>query len=128
MNAKSRLNRYLAGTFLLVFCTSSAILYRSFTEGSISDVEQESLLRMEMAIAVRAYTIAEIRPLLEANGQSSLPQAVPAHAALRTMSLLEKDHAGYQYREIAFSPINRASLPLPWEGELIREFQRSPPN
>jgi len=126
MGTRARLNLYLALTFLLVFCTSSAVLYRSLMDGAVAEVRRESTLRMEMALAVRKYTIEEVRPLLQQAGQTYRPPAVPAHAAIRSMALLEQDHPEYRYREVALNPINPANRATGWQEQLIRDFGAEP--
>jgi protein-histidine pros-kinase len=126
MSTRARLNLYLALTFLLVFCTSSAMLYRSLMDGAVAEVKRESTLRMEMALAVRRYTIEEVRPLLQSSGHTYRPPAVPAHAAIRSMALLEQDHPEYRYREVALNPINPANRATDWQVTLIGDFRSDP--
>ena len=88
MDTRTRLKLCLALAFGLMFCASSALMYRSLMADARSEVRRESLLRMETALAVRAYTIEEVRPLLQQHGELYREPAVPAHAAIRVMELL----------------------------------------
>jgi two-component system, cell cycle response regulator len=126
MDTRARLNLYLACTFLLVFCISSFVLYRLLMDGAISEVRRESQLRMEMALAVRKYTIEDVRPLLQAGGHTYLPPAIPAYAANRSMALLAEDHPQYRYQEVALNPTNPANRAAGWQVEAIEAFRAQP--
>jgi protein-histidine pros-kinase len=126
MTPRTRLNLTLALTFLAVFCITSAMLYRSLMNAAMSQVRSESTLRMEMALAVRAYTTDDVRPLLQADGQPFAAPAVPAYAANRTMALLGHEHPQYRYREVALNPTNPANRAADWEAEAIEDFRRDP--
>ncbi|MEW6707149.1 MAG: diguanylate cyclase [Pseudomonadota bacterium] len=126
MNTRARLNLYLGLTFLLVFCTSSALLYRSLMNGALNEVRRESMLRMEMALAVRQYTIEDVRPLLQRLGHVYLPPAIPAYAANRSMALLERDQPLYRYQEVALNPMNEANRASAWQVDAIETFRAEP--
>lgn len=123
MGTRARLNLYLALTFLVVFCISSALLYRSLVDGAMTQVMRESSLQMEMALAVRKYTIEEVGPLLPVSGDTFHPPSVPGYAANRTMALLQKTHPQYRYQEVALNPTNPANRAAPWQAEVIEGFR-----
>lgn len=126
MNTRLRLNVYLAVAFLITLGACSTALYFALVDGAKSEVRRESLLRMDMALAVRQYTIEEVRPLLESLGHTDALPAVPAHAAIQAMALLEKEHPEYRYREVAVNPINPTNAPNKWQAELIDRFRAEP--
>ncbi|HEU0200010.1 MAG TPA: diguanylate cyclase [Burkholderiaceae bacterium] len=126
MGTRARLNLYLALTFFVVFCISSALLYRSLVDGAMTQVMRESSLQMEMALAVRKYTIDEVGPLLPAYGETFHPPSVPGYAANRTMALLQETHPQYRYQEVALNPTNPANRAAPWQVDVIEAFRTDP--
>jgi diguanylate cyclase (GGDEF)-like protein len=126
MNTRARLNLSLALTFLVMFCATSALLYRALMDGALNEVRRESMLRMEMALAVREYTIEDVRPLLQALGHKYKQPAIPAYAANRSMELLEREHAQYRYQEVALNPMNPANRPSAWQADAIEAFRTDP--
>jgi protein-histidine pros-kinase len=126
MGTRARLNLYLALTFLVVFCISSTLLYRSLVNGAMTQVMRESSLQMEMALAVRKYTIEEVGPLLPAYGETFHPPSVPGYAANRTMALLQSSHPQYRYQEVALNPTNPANRAAPWQADAIHAFRAEP--
>ena len=97
MSTRARLNLYLAVTFVIVFCISSAVLYRSLIDGAMLQVRRDSMLQMDMALAVRRYTMEDVRPLLLPGTDVLHPQTIPAFAANRTMAMLEEVRPQYRY-------------------------------
>ena len=126
MRTRLRLNLYLGLTFLLAFCTSSTLLWRSLMNSARDEVRTESLLRIEMAMAMRKYTIDEVQPLLGAAGMRYAPPAIPAHAAIRAMALLEQSHPQYRYREVALNPTNASNRAVDWQVGVIEALRREP--
>jgi protein-histidine pros-kinase len=126
MNTRTRLNVYLAITFVVVFCVSSAVLYRSLIDSALTQAHRQSTLQMEMALAVRKYTLDEIGPVLPAYGEKFHPQSVPGYAAVRTMAVLQQAHPQYQYQEVALNPTNRANLAQGWQVDVIKGFNADP--
>jgi two-component system, cell cycle response regulator len=126
MSTRARLNLYLAVTFVIVFCISSAVLYRSLMDGAMLQVRRDSMLQMDMALAVRRYTMEDVRPLLPPGAEILHPQTIPAFAANRTMSLLEEARPQYRYAEVALNPTNPANRATGWQLELINAFRAAP--
>jgi len=126
MSTRSRLNLYLALTFLVVFCISSAALYRSLIDGAMNQVRRDSMLQMDMALAVRQYTIEEVRPLLPPYTGTFYPPSIPAYAAHRTMGLLQQTHPQSRYQEIALNPTNPANRATGWQLDVIAAFKADP--
>jgi protein-histidine pros-kinase len=126
MDTRTRLNLSLGLTFAVVFCTSSALLYRSLMDSALNEVRRESMLRMEMALAVRQYTIEDVRPLLQRSGHTYQPPAIPAYAANRSMALLEQEQPLYCYQEVALNPMNEPNRAQGWQVEAIETFRAEP--
>ena len=82
---------------------------------------------MEAALAVRGYTIAQVRPHLEMQlMRAFLPQSVPAFAAAETMGELRKKYPDYFYKEATLNPTNPRNRAADWEADLVQEFRNRP--
>ena len=81
---------------------------------------------MEGAMAVRNYTIKEIKPLLTADLRKEfLPQTVPAYAAMRNVHNLREKYPEYTYKEATLNPTNPASRATEWETGIIEHFRNN---
>ncbi|MGA9573506.1 MAG: DUF3365 domain-containing protein [Lysobacterales bacterium] len=87
------------------------------------EVLQSARIMMEGAVAVREYTITEIKPLLVIQQtRKFIPQTVPAYAAAEYANRFEKKHPEYSYKEATLNPTNPANKATEWETEIIRWF------
>lgn len=123
LGPRAQLNLCLGVTFVVVFCITSGLLYRSLVDDAMNQVKLESLLRMRIALATRMYTINEVRPLLEAHGLGQELAAIPAHAAIDTMKILDTEQSDYHYREVAPVPLNPRNQATGWERDAIDAFR-----
>ena len=88
------------------------------------EVKQFADVMMESAMAVRAYTVEEIKPLLEVQQEMLfLPQSVPAYAANQYVSKFQQGYPLYSYREAALNPTNPKNSAVAWEAEIIEWFR-----
>lgn len=126
MSTRARLNIYLAITFVVMCIISSAVLYRSLMEGALQQVRRDSMLQLEMAMAVRRYTMEHVRPLLLPGPEVLHPQSIPAFAANRTMSMLEEVRPQYRYAEVALNPTNPSNRASGWQVDVINAFRADP--
>jgi protein-histidine pros-kinase len=79
---------------------------------------------MESAIAVRNYTINEIKPLLAAQEKHKfLPQTIPAYSANRYISELQKKNPDYSYKEATLNPTNLSDRAADWEADVVTWFK-----
>ncbi|HUG24595.1 GGDEF domain-containing protein [Piscinibacter sp.] len=117
------MNLTLALTFVIVFCVSSAVLYRSLVDGAMTQVRRDAMLQAEMAMAVRKYTMQDVRPLLPPSSTVLHPQSIPAYAANRTMALLEETRPLYRYVEVALNPTNPVNRASGWQVDAINAFR-----
>jgi len=93
-----------------------------------SNAKQEVLnharLTMEKAIAVRAYTNDQIRPLLETQMKYTfLPQTVPAYSATEVLATLSKTFPDYTYKEATLNPTNPRDRAVDWEADIVNRFR-----
>ena len=81
-------------------------------------------LMMESALAVRTYTVNEIRPLLAVQmTREFLPQTVPAYAATHDIKGMRKRYPQYSYKEATLNPTNPASRATDWESGIVEYFR-----
>jgi len=102
---------------------SRALLQRS----ARTQVIQNARIMMETAMAVRGYTIKQIKPLLDARlAQEFLPQTVPAYSATEIFNYLRQSHPEYEYKEATLNPSNPRDRTVDWEADVVNEFRRDP--
>lgn len=115
---------------ILLFFTIVGIVITGIISYSIQakHTKQEALetaaVLMEGAMAIRSYTVAEIRPLLnEIDTERFLPQTVPAYSALKYVEKLQETYPFYSYKEAVINPTNLANLANTWELGIINQFR-----
>ena len=125
MTLRLKFNLVLIGAFVLSLL-GAAIYYNHYLErGAIEEVEHNSQVLMDTALAVRAYTTDEVKPHLDPlNAERFLPQTVPAFAATETLRRLNEKYPGYDYKEAVLNPTNQRDLANEWESSLINEFRK----
>jgi HAMP domain-containing protein len=113
------------GIATLVAILLASFLARKFLEHNAREEILDSAgLMMQSAIAVRGYTVDEIRPLLALQQKRQfLPQTVPAYAAHRYVKHLQKTYPDYSYREAALNPTNPADRATEWEADIVNWFR-----
>jgi protein-histidine pros-kinase len=82
---------------------------------------------METALAIRGYTINQVRPHLDLQlMRAFLPQSVPAFAATETLTELRKKYPDYFYKEATLNPTNPRNRAADWEADIVQEFRNRP--
>jgi protein-histidine pros-kinase len=114
--------------FLVVFVAGVAGAGKVSHDLLQSNAKQEVLnharLTMEKAMAVRAYTQDQIRPLLETQLKYSfLPQTVPAYSATEVLATLSKTFPDYTYKEATLNPTNPRDRAVDWEADIVNRFR-----
>lgn len=125
---------HIATKFNLVLITimSSALVgagyfsYHLLQKNAQREVIDHAGMMMEAALAIRGYTVSQVRPLLQDQMQHSfLPQSVPAYAATQSFETLRKNpkHKEYSYKEATLNPTNPLNRATDWENDIIRAFR-----
>ena len=127
MNLITKLNLVLLITFCIGFAASGYYAHKLTQENALTQVTDQAELIMQEALAVRNYTVNEIRPLL-AKDQNRVfhPQTVPAYSATQTANIVRKKRPEYTYKEAVFNPTNPRNKAEPWEKEIINKFSTTP--
>jgi len=88
------------------------------------EVKQTAQLILEMALAIRQYTLEEVGPAFQNCAiKKSQPQAIPSYAAIYTFERLRKNLPNYIYKESVLNPKNPVHRASEWEVELINAFR-----
>ena len=95
-------------------------------ENAKREVVTQASIMMEGALAIRNYTITEIKPLLiEQLELTFLPQTVPSYAATQNFNRLRKTHPEFIYKEAALNPTNPRNRAVDWESDIIQQFRNN---
>jgi protein-histidine pros-kinase len=88
------------------------------------EVLEQAGLMMDSALAVRSYTVKEIRPLLTPQLETTFPpQIVPAYAATQSFNKLHASNPEYTYKEATLNPTNPRDRAVDWETDIISMFR-----
>jgi HAMP domain-containing protein len=127
MSLKLKFNLVFALLFALALGLATAVVHRTVAHNAQAEVVHDAQRLMDVALAVRDYTVAHVKPHLDPLlDRHFLPETVPAFAATETLSKLPSKQAGYSYRETALNPTNPRDLPADWERTLIERFRANP--
>jgi protein-histidine pros-kinase len=127
MGLRLKFNLVLLAVFGLGLLASGYLSYTLLERNARDEVSRNAGLMMEAALAIRSYTIEQVRPNLELQlMRVFLPQSVPAYAATETLNTLHKKYSDYGYKEATLNPTNPRNRAGDWETDLIRVFRESP--
>jgi len=127
IDVRVRLNAWLALTCVAVFCATSTALYRLEMSSAMTQVRREALVQMQMALAMRQYTIEDVRPLLSDQPDAFHLPAIPAYASVRAMALMRQfGNPEADYQELVLDPTNPAHRATGWQLAVIRQFNDDP--
>jgi len=127
MNLRTKINLILSATFLVALLLAGIHSYLLTEDNALQQVTDQAELIMQEALAVRSYTVNEIRPLLnQINDGKFHPQTVPAYSATQIANLLRQSRPNYSYKEAVFNPTNPRDKATPAEEEIIRQFIADP--
>jgi protein-histidine pros-kinase len=124
MSLRLTFNLVLGFAILVGIVLASWFMNRFLEENAREEVLESARIMMQSAIAVRGYTVGEIRPLLALQQRRKfLPQTVPAYAAHRYVYELQKEYPEYSYREAVLNPTNPADRTTEWEADIVNWFR-----
>jgi len=127
VNLTTKINLILAATFLLALSLVGVNSYLLTEDNALQQVTDQAELIMQQALAVRSYTVNEIRPLVNQNNDGQFhPQTVPAYSAAQTANLLRESRPNYGYKEAVFNPTNPRDKATAAEEQIINQFIADP--
>jgi protein-histidine pros-kinase len=119
-----KFNLVLFGVFLAGFGVAGYISHDLLHRQARDRVLGEGRLVMEAALAIRGYTVGQVKPhLIGLMDREFLPQTIPAYAATETLAELHKKYPDYDYKEATLNPTNPRDRAADWEADLINTFR-----
>jgi HAMP domain-containing protein len=127
MKLTTKINLIMGGTFLVGLTLGGVNSYLLTEDNALQQVTDQAELIMQEALAVRSYTVNELRPLLNKNNDGQFyPQTVPAYSATQTANLVKESRPNYSYKEAVFNPTNPRDKATPEEERIINQFIADP--
>lgn len=127
MGLRTKFNLVMLLVFVLGMAGAGLVSNHVLQSNARDEILHTAGIMMESAMAVRSYTIGEIRPLLAVQMKRDfLPQTVPAYAAMTNVHRLRKKYPEYTYKEATLNPTNPASRATEFETSLIDFFRNNP--
>lgn len=124
MSLRLTFNLVMVFAILVGIALAGWFMNRFLENNAREEVLDSARMMLQSAIAVRGYTINEIRPLLALQQKRKfLPQTVPAYAAHRYVDELQKEYTEYSYREATLNPTNPADRTTQWEADVVNWFR-----
>lgn len=126
MGLRLKFNVVLIMVFLIGFAATGMISRQLLQDNARDEVVRNARLLMDTALAVRAYTVEQIKPHLDPQlAEVFLPQTVPAYAATETLAHIRKKYPDYGYKEATLNPTNPRDRATDWEADLINQFRKN---
>lgn len=120
-------NLVLLGVFLVGFLATGALSYRLLKNNAEDEVVRAGQLMMENALAIRAYTVNQIKPVLDPMlSERFLPQTVPAFSATETLHALKAKYPEFTYKEATLNPTNPRDKADTIESGIVNRFRADP--
>lgn len=126
MGIRLKFNLVLTAVFLLGLAVAAWTSHELLQRNAKDEVLRNARLMLETALAIRGYTVSQVRPHLEPQlDRVFLPQSVPAYAASETLGELRKRYPDYGYKEATLNPTNPTNRPADWEADIVGMFRHS---
>lgn len=126
MGLRLKFNIVLALVFAAGMAVSAWVSHELLQRNAKQEVLRNAGLMMEAALAVRGYTVSQVKPLLEYQLQDKfLPQTVPAYAATETFNALRKNYPDFSYKEALLNPTNPRNKAVEWENDIVTSFRNT---
>jgi len=127
MRLTTKFNLVLFAVFSLGLMIAGYISYSVLHKHAREEVLNHAGMMMEAAMAIRGYTVKEIRPLLTLQMKREfLPQSVPSYAATQNFNSVRETYPEYTYKEAALNPTNPRDDATDWETDIIQLFRNNP--
>ena len=119
-----RVNLILLAAFALSMVAVALVVTSLLQQNAMREVLAQAGLMLDSAAAMRSYTEAEVRPLLESRMDSVfLPQSIPFYAATQNFLKLHQEHPDYSYKEAALNPTNPRDRATDWQADIVQRFR-----
>ena len=127
MGLRLKFNLVLLVVFVFGLGVTAYVSWGLLQRNARDEVVRNADLMMEAALAIRSYTVDQVRPQLDLQlMRVFLPQSVPAYAATETLTQIKKKYADYNYKEATLNPTNPRNRAADWEADIVQEFKNRP--
>jgi HAMP domain-containing protein len=124
MGLRLKFNIVLTLVFAAGIGVSAWVSYELLQRNAKQEVLRNAGLMMEAALAIRGYTVSQVKPHLDSQlAETFLPQTVPAFAATETFNSLRKKYPDYSYKEATLNPTNPRDRAVEWEADVVNAFR-----
>jgi len=124
MGLRLKFNIVLALVFAAGMAVSAWVSHELLQRNAKHEVLSNAGLMMEAALAVRGYTVKQVKPLIEYQlAENFLPQSVPAYAASETFNALRQKYPDFTYKEALLNPTNPRNKAVEWENDIVNSFR-----
>jgi len=121
-----KFNLILVFMFLIALAASFYMANDLLQKNAREETRENARIMMESALAVRAYTNTQIKPLLDTQMRYQfLPQTVPAYSATEYFNNLRKNFPEYMYKEATINPTNLRDRADGWEVDVVSHFREN---
>jgi protein-histidine pros-kinase len=126
MGLRLKFNIVLFVVFAAGMAVSAYVSHELLQQNAKQEVLRSAGLMMEAALAVRGYTVKQVKPLLEPQlAETFLPQSVPAYAAAQTFDALHQKYPDFSYKEALLNPTNPRNKAVEWETDIVNSFRNA---
>jgi HAMP domain-containing protein len=121
-----KINIIMVIVFLLGLAAAYTVADRLLLRNARAEIQDNARIMMESALAVRAYTVSQIKPLLDTQMRYKfLPQTVPSYSATEYFNILRKSFPEYAYKEATLNPTNLRDRAVDWEVDVVNHFREN---
>ncbi|HSD38500.1 MAG TPA: DUF3365 domain-containing protein [Rhodocyclaceae bacterium] len=122
-----KFNLALSIVFIIGLSIAAYVSYEVLRRNARDEILQNARIMMQGALAMRGYTSAQIKPLLDTQMKYEfLPQSVSAYAANAYFTELRKQYPDYSYKEATLNPTNLSNRATDWEADIVNNFRNAP--
>jgi len=125
MGLRLKFNLVLLLVFVLGLAVTGYVSNQLLHKNAQEEVLRTAGVMMEAALAMRSYTVSQVRPRLRPQDEEFFPQSVPAYAATEILGQLHQKYPNYSYKEAALNPTNPRDRAVGWESDIITEFRNN---
>mgnify|MGYP000040040289 CR=1 FL=1 len=127
MSLRVKFNVILLLSFVVGYAATSYIAYAMLQKNAKDEVLHHAKVMMASAMAIRAYTIEKIKPLLvRQQMRTFIKQTVPAYAATWNFHKIKEVFSEYSYKEATLNPTNLKNRATDFEVGIISFFKANP--
>lgn len=125
MGLRLKFNLVLLLVFALGLAVTGYVSRQLLQQNAREEVLRTAGVMMEAALAMRSYTVSQVRPRLKPMDEEFFPQSVPAYAATEILGQLHNKYPNYAYKEAALNPTNPRDRAVGWESDIINDFRNN---